>query len=80
MRRSDREKPEAFALGVVDESDYAVLSTVNDDGTPYCVPLTIVREEERIYFHCALEGQKLDNIRTRPAGEPVLRLTAASRA
>lgn len=66
MRRKDRERPREFALDTVDRSDYAVLATVNADGSPYCVPLTIVREGDNIYFHCALQGQKLDNLRARP--------------
>lgn len=66
MRRKDRERTREFALDVVDSSDYAVLATVNADGSPYCVPLTIVREGENIYFHCAPEGQKLTNLRACP--------------
>jgi len=66
MRRHDREQSREFALQAVDECGYAALGTVNADGTPYCVPLTIVREGENIYFHCALAGQKLDNLRRQP--------------
>lgn len=65
MRRHDREQSREFALDVVDTCKYAVLATANEDGTPYCVPLTIVRDGENIYFHCAKEGKKLDNIRAR---------------
>jgi nitroimidazol reductase NimA-like FMN-containing flavoprotein (pyridoxamine 5'-phosphate oxidase superfamily) len=38
------------------------LATINSDGTPYCLPISHVLIENDIYFHCATEGQKLDNI------------------
>jgi nitroimidazol reductase NimA-like FMN-containing flavoprotein (pyridoxamine 5'-phosphate oxidase superfamily) len=62
MRRADRERDRAFAEGVVDRCRYAVLATVSDDGSPYGVPLSIVREGEQIYFHCARGGHKIDNL------------------
>jgi len=62
MRRKDREKDAAFALEVFRDCEYAVLATVNADGTPYCVPLSPVLLGNAIYFHCASEGKKLDNI------------------
>jgi nitroimidazol reductase NimA-like FMN-containing flavoprotein (pyridoxamine 5'-phosphate oxidase superfamily) len=65
MRRKDRERDRNFAEEVVDRCRYAVLATVNDDGSPYCVPLSIVRDGERIYFHCAREGRKIDNLKGR---------------
>ena len=66
MRRKDREQSREFALEVVDTCPYAVLATVNADGTPYCVPITIVRDGEAIYFHGALAGQKIENLTARP--------------
>ena len=63
MRRKDRQMPEALALALVDKCAYAVMATVNHDGTPYCIPLSPVREGEWLYFHCAKEGHKVDNLR-----------------
>ena len=34
---------------------------------PYAVPLSYVFHDQCIYFHCATEGHKLDNIRANPA-------------
>jgi nitroimidazol reductase NimA-like FMN-containing flavoprotein (pyridoxamine 5'-phosphate oxidase superfamily) len=65
MRRTDRERDRGFAETVVDTCLYAVLATVNDDGSPYCVPLSIARDGEWIYFHCAREGHKTDNLKSR---------------
>ena len=63
MRRKDREKPKDFALTVADICAYSVMATVNPDGTPYCIPLSLAREGEWLYFHSALEGHKIDNLR-----------------
>ena len=50
MRRKDREMPKEFALQVVDKCQYATLSMISD-GKPYCVPLSIVRIDDFVYFH-----------------------------
>jgi len=63
IRRRDRAKPKEFALAVTDKCDYSVLATVNPDGTPYCIPLSMARDGDWLYFHSAIEGHKLDNIR-----------------
>ncbi|MDR1074691.1 MAG: pyridoxamine 5'-phosphate oxidase family protein [Treponema sp.] len=66
MRRKDREMDGEFAKQVIDKAAFATLATVNEDGTPYCVPLCPVRDGDYIYFHCALEGKKISNMRARP--------------
>ena len=63
MRRKDREMPEEFALSIIDKCEYATLATVNEDGNPYCVPISIVRDNNSLYFHCANEGQKITNMK-----------------
>ncbi|WP_318556859.1 pyridoxamine 5'-phosphate oxidase family protein [Geobacter anodireducens] len=39
------------------------LGTLGADGWPRIKPLNFAWHEGRIYFHCALEGEKLDDIR-----------------
>ena len=63
MRRTDREMPAAFALAVADKCEWAVLGLVEPEGSPYCVPVSIVRDENTIYFHCARAGHKADCMR-----------------
>jgi len=38
------------------------LATIGDDGYPYITPVNFVFFENSVYFHCAKEGEKLDNI------------------
>lgn len=60
MRRKDREMSEDFALGIIDKSEYAILSVVDINNKPYCIPISIVREGMMIYFHSAKQGFKID--------------------
>ena len=60
MRKYQRMKDARWALEVFDKAPYVTLSMVRPDGSPYGVPLSIVRKDEQtFYFHCAFEGEKL---------------------
>lgn len=63
MRQSQREcnTPEFFDE-VFNRGEVLFLS-LNTEGFPYGVPVNFVFLEGRLYFHCALEGVKLDLIR-----------------
>lgn len=67
MRRKDRKLDEQVAVSLLEHCEYAVLSTIGEDGNPYGIPISPVLEGKNLYFHCALEGTKLQNIRNRPA-------------
>lgn len=58
MRRADRREDEAFALEVLDKADYAAISMIDEDGLPYCIPVSAVRIGETLYFHSAESGRK----------------------
>jgi nitroimidazol reductase NimA-like FMN-containing flavoprotein (pyridoxamine 5'-phosphate oxidase superfamily) len=62
IRRRDREITFQEAKAILNKAEYGVLSTVDNDGQPYGVPLSFVYSNGSIYFHCALSGQKLENI------------------
>ncbi len=62
MRRADRAISESEAKGILQAGEYGVLSTVSVDGQPYGVPVSYSYVGDVIYFHCALEGHKLDNL------------------
>ncbi|MGN1134738.1 MAG: CPCC family cysteine-rich protein [Oscillospiraceae bacterium] len=58
MRRTDRREDEAFAFEILDKSNYAVISMIDEDGLPYCLPVSAVRVGESVYFHSAESGRK----------------------
>lgn len=67
VRRQDRTIERDEAIRLLSECEHGVLATVGTDGQPYAVPLSYVFDGASIYFHCATEGHKLDNIRANPA-------------
>ena len=67
MRKAARGRDAAWALEVFDRAPYITVSFTREDGTPYGVPLSLVRADERtFYFHCAHEGEKIDCMRVCP--------------
>lgn len=63
MRRSDREIIGENINSILMEGEFGILATIGENSYPYTTPLSYVYHNEAIYFHCALEGSKLDNIR-----------------
>ena len=62
MRRQDRRLADGDALAILKRGEYGVLSTTDQEGNPYGVPLNYVYLDGAVYFHCALDGYKLDNM------------------
>lgn len=62
MRRAERELPERQTKEILENGSYGVLALAGDGGYPYAVPLNYIYDGERIYFHCAAEGHKIDAI------------------
>lgn len=62
MRRSERQADEMTIRQILKAGEYGVFCTLSDDGFPYGVPVNYVFDGEKIYFHCAKSGHKLDNI------------------
>ena len=60
MRRNDRAQSLEFSLALIDRCSHGVVAFAAETGTPYCVPLSLVRIDNALYFHCAKEGKKLD--------------------
>ena len=76
MRKSDRQKSAEWALEVFDRAPYVTVSMTRPDGTPYGLPLSLVRRDsETFYFHCAADGEKLDCLGV----NPVVSLSAVSK-
>ena len=67
MRKESRQMSAEWALEVLDKAPYITVSMADDEGMPYGLPLSLVRTDERtFYFHCALEGKKLDILSNNP--------------
>ena len=76
MRRREHQKDAQWALEVFDKAPFVTMSMTRADGTPYAVPLNMVRKNETIfYFHCAFEGEKIDCLKH----SPIVTLSAVSR-
>ena len=54
MRKASRQMDGIFALEVLDKAPYVTVSMTRPDGTPYGLPLSLVRTDDKtFYFHCA---------------------------
>ena len=62
MRRKEKAISPEESLEVLRTAEYGVLSTVSADQTPYATPMSFVLLNDAIYFHCAKEGHRLENI------------------
>ncbi len=63
IRRQDRVLDDLSAQSVIANGEYGVLSMVNADGGGYGIPLNYaVAQNGDIYFHCAPQGHKLENL------------------
>ena len=66
MRRADRAQDLDFCFRVMDQCTHGVVALSTGEETPYCLPLSLVREGRSLYFHCAKEGRKADLLRRNP--------------
>lgn len=66
MRRADRERDRAFAYDVIDRCEYGTAAFSTGEDVPYCIPLSLVRVGDDLFFHCALQGRKLEFLRADP--------------
>lgn len=62
IRRKEKEIQGDQVLEILKNGEYGIFSTVSNNGYPYGIPVNYVYINDTIYFHCALEGHKLDNI------------------
>lgn len=67
MRKESREMPADWALEIMRKAPYITVSFTRADGTAYGLPLSLAsKDDETWYFHCALEGEKLEAIKAHP--------------
>lgn len=76
MRKAKRQKDARWAFEVFDKAPFVTVSMTRPDGSPYGLPLNLVRKDETtFYFHCASEGEKIDCL----SHNPMVSLSAVSR-
>lgn len=63
MRRKKQLLPNKECVQILENGTHGVLAVSGDDGYPYAVPLSYVFDGEKIYFHCAKSGHKLDAVK-----------------
>lgn len=59
VRRQDRLLSEEEAIRLLQQGEYGFLAMVSEKQSGYGIPLNYVLYQDRIYFHCAPEGEKL---------------------
>ena len=63
MRRQDRKIEYKEAYQILKDGEYGILSMITTDNSAYGIPFSYAIIDNLVYFHCALEGSKLDFIR-----------------
>ncbi len=67
MRRGQSEIREPLEIErILSSTNIGRMASLGEDGYPYITPVNFVFFRECVYFHCAPEGEKLDNIRRNP--------------
>lgn len=62
MRRKRQALSAEECAAVLNRGTSGVLALSGDDDYPYAVPISYVYDGEKLYFHCAKSGHKLDAI------------------
>lgn len=64
MRRKEQALSEALCREILESGKHGVLALLGDDGYPYTVAMNHACMDGKIYFHCAVEGHKIDALRS----------------
>ncbi|MFR1110032.1 MAG: pyridoxamine 5'-phosphate oxidase family protein, partial [Anaerotruncus colihominis] len=66
MRRKKQELSRMESVALLERATSGVLAVLGDGDYPYAVPLSFVYYDEKLYFHCAVTGHKLDAVKRHP--------------
>lgn len=64
MRRKNQQLAHDACVRLLQAGSSGVLSLLGDGSYPYGVPISYVYDDDRLYFHCAASGHKLDAVRS----------------
>lgn len=62
MRRKQQMLSTEESISILNRMTSGVLAVIGDDNYPYAVPLSYVYNNNKIYFHSAINGHKIDAI------------------
>lgn len=63
MRRKNQLLSNEESVEILERGTSGVLALSGDNGYPYAVPISYVYDNNKIYFHCAKTGHKIDAIK-----------------
>lgn len=66
LRRKKQVLSSEDCTKILKDGTSGVLALSGDNGYPYAVPISYVYDGERLYFHCAKSGHKIDAIENNP--------------
>lgn len=66
MRRNQQLLSKEDTAAVMNRGTNGILACIGDENYPYAVPLSYIYDKDRIYFHSAKEGHKVDAILNNP--------------
>ena len=66
LKRKNKALTNEECENILRTANTGVLALHGDDDYPYAVPLNFIYEDNKIYFHCASEGHKIDSIKRNP--------------
>ena len=62
MRRKKQLLSKEETIEILNSCTAGVLGVIGDDGYPYTVPVSYSLEDNKIFFHSAVKGHKIDSI------------------
>lgn len=62
LRRNKQYLTNEECIAILNNATSGVLAVLGDEDYPYAVPLSFVYDDNKIYFHCAKAGHKLEAI------------------
>ncbi len=66
MRRKNQLLSMEDTIAIMERGTNGILAVSGDDDYPYAVPISYIYTDNKIYFHCAKSGHKLDGIKRNP--------------
>ena len=62
MRRINQNLSQEEVIEILKKGNSGVLALLGDEDYPYAVPMSYIFHENKLYFHCAKTGHKIDAI------------------